>query len=135
LLQYVSAQDLKSYGLIPELVGRLPVLAHLDPLDEQALRNILTEPRNSIIKQYIKLFAMENVKLHFEEDALAFIVEKAMAFNLGARGLRSICEAIMLEPMFDIPSANDKVKELTVDRAFVETQFEKSADAKKLRVA
>jgi ATP-dependent Clp protease ATP-binding subunit ClpX len=104
LMQYVSPVDLKSFGLIPELIGRLPVVTHLLPLDRAALRAILTEPKNALIRQYEKLFEMENVKLKFDEDVLEFIVEKAIEFRLGARGLRSICEAIMLDLMFEIPS-------------------------------
>ncbi|WP_020532082.1 ATP-dependent Clp protease ATP-binding subunit ClpX [Flexithrix dorotheae] len=134
LLQYVSAQDLRSFGLIPELIGRLPVIAHLNPLDREALKNILTVPKNSIVKQYEKLFEMEEINLTISQDALEFIVDKAVEFNLGARGLRSICEAIMLEPMFELPS-NLKLKEFVIDRKFAEKHFEKSADAKRLKVA
>ncbi|MBK7335766.1 MAG: ATP-dependent Clp protease ATP-binding subunit ClpX [Saprospirales bacterium] len=104
LLQYVNHQDLKSYGLIPELVGRLPVLAYLEPLDLESLRNILTEPRNSLVKQYVKLFELEGIKLTFTTEAIHYIAEKAMEYNLGARGLRSICEAIMTDAMFELPS-------------------------------
>ncbi len=134
LLQYVSSQDLKAFGLIPELIGRLPVVAHLNPLSKDALRQILTQPKNSIIKQYIKLFEMEEIEVKFTEEALGFIVDKAVEFSLGARGLRSICEAIMLEPMYDLPS-DDSVKELTIDYEFVKEQFENAVDAHKLRVA
>jgi ATP-dependent Clp protease ATP-binding subunit ClpX len=133
-LQYVSAQDIKSFGLIPELVGRLPVVAHLNPLDREALRNILTEPKNSIVKQYVKLFEMEGVELSFTEDALEFIVDKAVQYSLGARGLRSICEAIMLEPMFDISSYGNG-RHLKIDRDFATEQFEKASHFKKLKVA
>lgn len=104
LLQYVSPQDLRSFGLIPEIVGRLPVLTHLVPLEREALRRILTEPKNSIIKQYKKLFNMDGIKLVFEEDTLYLIVDKAIEFKLGARGLRAICETIMVDVMFDMPS-------------------------------
>ncbi|MBT31041.1 MAG: ATP-dependent Clp protease ATP-binding subunit ClpX [Thalassobius sp.] len=134
LLQYVSSQDLKAFGLIPELIGRLPVVAHLNPLDRSALRSILTQPKNSIIKQYVKLFEMEDIKVSFSDEALDFIVDKAVEFSLGARGLRSICEAIMLEPMYDLPS-NDSVKELEIDLEFVKKQFDNAVDSRKLRVA
>lgn len=105
LMQYVSPMDLKSFGLIPELIGRLPVVTHLLPLDKVTLRSILTEPKNALIRQYEKLFEMENVKIRFDEEVLDFIVDKAIEFKLGARGLRSICEAIMLDLMFEVPSA------------------------------
>ena len=104
LLQYVSPQDLKSFGLIPEIIGRIPVLVHLNPLDKNALRSILTEPKNSIIRQYKKLFKIDKIELEFEEDALIYIVEKALEFKLGARGLRAICESIMNDSMFEAPS-------------------------------
>jgi len=105
IMQYISPVDLKSFGLIPELIGRLPVVTHLLPLDKVTLRSILTEPKNALMRQYEKLFEMENVKIKFDEDVLDFIVEKAIEFKLGARGLRSICEAIMLDLMFETPSA------------------------------
>ena len=104
LLQYISPQDLKAFGMIPEIIGRLPVLTYLDPLDRDTLRKILTEPKNSIIKQYIKLFELDHIQLQFDEEALAFIVDKAVEFKLGARGLRSICENIMIDAMFHSPS-------------------------------
>ncbi|MDR0509936.1 MAG: ATP-dependent Clp protease ATP-binding subunit ClpX [Rikenellaceae bacterium] len=104
LMQYVMPQDLKSFGLIPELVGRLPVLTYLEPLGREALRRILTEPRNAIVKQYVSLFALDGVELHFDDQALDYIVDKSIEFKLGARGLRSICEAIMMDAMFDMPS-------------------------------
>ncbi len=118
-LQYVAPQDLKSYGLIPELVGRIPVLSHLNPLDKDALRQILTEPKNSLVKQYTKLFEMDNKKLVVDDDVLDFIVEKAVEFKLGARGLRSICEAIMLDAMYEIPSdeSDQETFRLTFDYA------------------
>lgn len=134
LLQYVTAQDLKSFGLIPELIGRLPVATHLNPLDREALKNILTVPKNALVRQYQQLMKMEGVELEFEESALDFIVDKAMEFNLGARGLRAICEAIMLDSMFDIPSFKEKHK-LVVDGKFAKEQFEKSEAARKLKVA
>lgn len=132
LLQYIAPQDLKSYGLIPEIIGRLPVLTYLNPLDRNALRAILTEPKNSIIKQYIKLFKMDGIKLHFEEEVLEYIVDKAIEFKLGARGLRSICEVIMIDPMFEMPSG--KSKELTIDLKFARKKIEK-INFKKLKVA
>ncbi|HJF71694.1 MAG TPA: ATP-dependent Clp protease ATP-binding subunit ClpX, partial [Butyricimonas virosa] len=106
MLQYIAPQDLKSFGLIPEIIGRLPVLTYLEPLDRQALRNILTEPKNAIIRQYVKLFELDNITLNFNEDVFEYIVDKAVEFKLGARGLRSICEAIMTDLMFEIPSKN-----------------------------
>ncbi len=133
LLQYITAQDIKSFGLIPELIGRLPVLTHLDPLNEDALKKILTQPKNALVKQYTKLFEMEDVKLKFEEGALDYIVEKAMEFNLGARGLRSICEAIVTDAMFELPSNND-VKEMIVSKDYAVEKFEKSK-FNKLRAA
>jgi ATP-dependent Clp protease ATP-binding subunit ClpX len=117
LMQYVAPQDLKSFGLIPEIIGRLPILTYLNPLDRSALRRILTEPRNSIIKQFEKLFAMDEVKLTFTEEALDFIVDKAIEFKLGARGLRAITETIMIDAMFDIPSSDVKEMHITIDYA------------------
>ena len=117
LLQFVNPQDLKSFGLIPELLGRLPVVTHLDPLDKATLRSILTEPKNSLIKQYTRLFEMEGVKLVLEPAALDFITEKALEFKLGARGLRSICESILTEAMFEIPGTNKKKFTVTLDYA------------------
>jgi len=133
LYKYITPQDLKSFGLIPELIGRVPVLTHLNPLDKQALRNILTEPKNSLFRQYVKLFEYEGVKLVFEDDVLDFIVDKAMEYKLGARGLRSICEAIMLDAMFDIPS-DTTIKELVISLSYAVEKFEK-ADFKKLKAA
>jgi ATP-dependent Clp protease ATP-binding subunit ClpX len=133
LYRYITPQDLKSFGLIPELIGRLPVLTYLNPLDREALQNILTEPKNSLLKQYKKLFEYEGVKLDFEPDVLDFIVDKAVEFKLGARGLRSICEAIMIDAMFDFPSKKD-VKNLTVTLDYAHEKFDKS-DLKKLKVA
>jgi len=133
LYKYITPQDLKSFGLIPELIGRIPVLSHLNPLDKESLRNILTAPKNSLIKQYVKLFAYEDVKLVFDEDVLNFIVDKAMEYKLGARGLRSICEAIMLDAMFDTPTQTD-VKELHINLDYAIEKFEK-ADFKKLQAA
>jgi ATP-dependent Clp protease ATP-binding subunit ClpX len=115
LLQYIAPQDLKSFGLIPEIIGRLPVLTYLNPLDRDALRRILTEPKNAIIKQYEKLFKMDGVKLSFEKEVFEFIVDKAIEFKLGARGLRAICEAIMIDVMFDIPSTEEKTVKITLE--------------------
>ncbi|MBU8892356.1 MAG: ATP-dependent Clp protease ATP-binding subunit ClpX [Bacteroidales bacterium] len=117
LLQYIAPQDLKSFGLIPEIIGRLPVLTYLDPLQKKALRRILTEPKNAIIKQYEKLFDMDGVKLSFEEEVFDYIVDKAIEFKLGARGLRSICEAIMMDVMFDMPSKDETEVNITFEYA------------------
>ncbi len=117
LIQYIAPQDLRAYGLIPEIVGRLPILTHLEPLNKKALRRILTEPRNSIIKQYAKLFRMDDIELNWDEDALQYVVEKATEFKLGARGLRSICEVIMMDPMFEMPSLEGKTIQVTSDFA------------------
>ena len=124
LMQYIAPQDLKAFGLIPEIIGRLPVLTYLQPLDRSALRAILTEPKNSIVKQYIKLFAMDGVELSFDEDVLEYIVDKAIEFKLGARGLRSIVETIMMDAMFEVPSGNKK--SLTVTLAYAKAQLEKA---------
>lgn len=133
LLKYVSPQDLKSFGLIPELIGRMPVLTHLNPLDRETLISILTEPKNSITKQYQKLFDYEDIELTIDKDVLEFIVDKAMDYKLGARGLRSIMEAIMIDAMFELPS-NDKIKKLNVNLAYAEEKFNKS-EVRKLKVA
>ena len=117
LLQYVSPQDVKSFGIIPELIGRLPVVTHLDPLDREALRNILTEPKNSIIKQYRKLFEIDDIVLKIDDEVFEFIVDKAEEFDLGARGLRTICEAIMVDAMFELPSSDEKEFHLTLNYA------------------
>ncbi|MEG1586121.1 MAG: ATP-dependent Clp protease ATP-binding subunit ClpX [Bacteroidales bacterium] len=117
LLQYITPTDLKSFGLIPEIIGRLPILTYLNPLDKEALRRILTEPKNSIIKQYVKLFQMDDVELIFDPEVYDYIVEKAMEFKLGARGLRSIAETIMIDAMFDMPSTEDKQLHITLDYA------------------
>lgn len=133
LLQFVSAEDLKSFGLIPELIGRLPVLSYLNPLDTVALKKILTEPKNALVKQYKKLFEMETIELEFKDGALDFIVEKAMGFKLGARGLRSICEAIINDAMFEMPTDRTSDK-LVITRAYAEEKFSKSRYSK-LKVA
>lgn len=119
LLQYIIPKDIKDFGLIPEIIGRLPVLTHMDPLDKETLRSILTEPKNALIKQYEKLFAMDDVKFSISNEALDFIVDKALEYKLGARGLRSLCEAILTDAMYDLPSSNEKTlhidKEYTAD--------------------
>ncbi|RIH66458.1 ATP-dependent Clp protease ATP-binding subunit ClpX [Mariniphaga sediminis] len=125
LLQYIAPQDLKSFGLIPEIIGRLPVLVHLDPLDKEALRNILTEPKNSVIKQYKKLFQIDKIELEFEEEALQYIVEKAVEFKLGARGLRSICESIMNDAMYEMPS--EKAEHLIITREYAQGKMDRSS--------
>ncbi|MGB3182619.1 MAG: ATP-dependent Clp protease ATP-binding subunit ClpX [Cyclobacteriaceae bacterium] len=124
LLQYISAQDLKNFGLIPELIGRLPVLTHLNPLDAETLKQILTEPKNALVKQYKQLFRMEEIELEFKDDGLDYIVEMAVEFKLGARGLRSICEAILTDAMFELPGKG--TKKLVVDREYASNQFRKS---------
>ena len=124
MMQYIAPQDLKSFGLIPEIIGRLPILTYLNPLDREALRNILTEPKNSIIKQYIKLFEMDGIKLTFAPEVYEFVVDKAMEYKLGARGLRSIVETIMMDVMFDLPSQEIKKYEVTLD--FAKQQMEKT---------
>ena len=133
LLQYVAPQDLKAFGMIPEIIGRLPVLTYLTPLDEKALRRILTEPRNAIIKQYEKLFDMDGIKLAWDEKVLDYIVQKAIEFKLGARGLRSICEAIMMDAMFELPSKED-ADEMTIGIKYAREKLEK-ANLKRLRAA
>ncbi len=124
LMQYVEPQDLKSFGLIPEIIGRLPVLTYLKPLDRTALRNILTEPKNSIIKQYVKLFALDDIALTFNDDVLDYIVDQAVEYKLGARGLRSIVETIMMDAMYEAPSSQDKTLTITLD--YARQQFEKT---------
>ena len=126
LLEFVNPTDLKSFGLIPELIGRFPVLSYLEPLDRNALRQILTEPKNSLFKQYVKLFQFDGVELKFEDEVLDFIVDKAIDFKLGARGLRSICEAILTELMFEIPTQTDNIKEYTITLDYAQKQFSKS---------
>ncbi len=123
-LQYISPLDLKSFGLIPEIIGRLPVLTHLDPLNKEVLRSILTEPKNSVIKQYIKLFKLDGIELEFEEEVLQFIVDQAVDFKLGARGLRSICENIMIDAMFDSPS--DSIDKLPITKTYAEEKLSRS---------
>ena len=123
-LQYVEPQDLKSFGLIPEIIGRLPILTHLEPLNREALRRVLTEPKNAITRQYEKLFKMDGVKLKFNEDALDLIVETAVKYKLGARGLRSIVESVMIDSMYEIPGTD--AKQFTVTRQLVADQLAKS---------
>ena len=124
MMQYIAPQDLKAFGLIPEIIGRMPILTYLNPLDRTALRNILTEPKNSITKQYIKLFEMDGVKLSFDDDVLEYVVDKAIEFKLGARGLRSIVETIMMDVMFDLPSSKKKTFTVTLD--YAKSQLEKA---------
>ena len=125
LLQYVSHQDIKSFGLIPELIGRIPVLTYLEPLDKETLINILTEPKNALLKQYSRLFEMEGIRLSFTKDSMLYIANKALDYKLGARGLRSICEAILTEAMFELPSHSD-IKEFEVDLAYAKAKVDKS---------
>jgi ATP-dependent Clp protease ATP-binding subunit ClpX len=134
LLQYITPQDLKNYGLIPELIGRLPIVCHLDPLDREALKRILVEPKNAIIKQFKKLFEMEKIKLHVTEDALDAIVDRAIELKVGARGLRAICESIMTDAMYELPSMPN-VKEFTLDKSYIEKQLTKERAVTYLRAA
>lgn len=133
LLQYIAPQDLKSFGLIPEIVGRLPILTHLDPLDKEALRRILVEPKNSIVRQYTKLFAMDGVNLEFEDAALDLIVERAMEYKLGARGLRAIVESILIDDMYDIGSHIKSKKKLLIKREYADSQIERNYSGMKTR--
>ncbi|MFZ9029481.1 MAG: ATP-dependent Clp protease ATP-binding subunit ClpX, partial [Crocinitomicaceae bacterium] len=132
LLKYVNPTDIKTFGLIPELIGRFPVLTYLEPLSAESLKRILTEPKNALVKQYVRLFEIDGIDLKFDADVLDFIVSKAIEFKLGARGLRSICEAILNEAMFELPSKDEK--EFRVTKAYAEAQFSKSKLAK-LKVA
>ena len=132
LLQYIAPQDLKAYGMIPEIIGRLPIISYLDPLDSVALRRILTEPKNAIIKQYQKLFEMDGIKLLFDESVFQYIVNKSIEFKLGARGLRAICEAIMIDAMFELPS--QKVDEVKINLRYAKQKIEKT-DVNRLRAA
>ena len=124
MMKYIAPMDLKSFGLIPEIIGRLPILTHLEPLDRDALRSILTEPKNSIIKQYVRLFEIDGITLEFEPEVLDYVVDKAVEYKLGARGLRSIVETIMMEPMYETPSKRLKTYTVTLD--FAKTQVEKA---------
>jgi ATP-dependent Clp protease ATP-binding subunit ClpX len=132
LLQYVIPKDIKDFGLIPEIIGRLPVLTHMDPLDRETLRAILTEPKNALIKQYQKLFAMDDVDFNITEEALDFIVDKALEYKLGARGLRSLCEAILTDAMYDLPSSDEK--SLRIDKSYAEDTLTKNL-LKRLEIA
>ncbi|MFM8916163.1 MAG: AAA family ATPase, partial [Bacteroidota bacterium] len=134
MIQYVSPVDLKSFGLIPELIGRLPVVTYLQPLDKDTLRSILTVPKNALVRQYEKLFEMENVNIVFDDDVLDYIVEMAIEYKLGARGLRSICEVIMLDLMFDTPELKGKDAELRITLEYATEKVTKSAISK-LKVA
>jgi ATP-dependent Clp protease ATP-binding subunit ClpX len=127
LLQYIAPQDLKSFGLIPEIIGRLPILTYLDPLNRDALRRILVEPKNSIVKQYAKLFAMDHVQLTFTDEALDYIVDKAIEYKLGARGLRSLTESVIMDYMYSIPS--EKVEQLEITREIVAEKLTKNINA------
>lgn len=124
LLKYIIPKDLKDYGLIPEIIGRLPVLTHMNPLDRETLRSILTEPKNAIIKQYQKLFEMDDIDFTITDEALNFIVEKAIEYKLGARGLRSLCEAILTDAMFEMPEGS--ANKLVVDKDYAEEKLDKS---------
>ncbi|KAB1156235.1 ATP-dependent Clp protease ATP-binding subunit ClpX [Flavobacterium luteum] len=132
LLQYIIPKDIKDFGLIPEIIGRLPVLTHMDPLDRETLRAILTEPKNALIKQYQKLFAMDDVDFTITDDALDFIVDKALEYKLGARGLRSLCEAILTDAMYELPSSDEKM--LLIDKNYTEDTLNKSL-LKRLEIA
>ncbi len=132
LLQYIIPKDIKDFGLIPEIIGRLPVLTHMDPLDRATLRSILTEPKNALIKQYQKLFKMDDVEFSISDEALDFIVDKALEYKLGARGLRSLCEAILTDAMYELPSSDDKI--LTIDRDYAHQTLSKNL-LKRLEIA
>jgi ATP-dependent Clp protease ATP-binding subunit ClpX len=131
-LKYINPTDIKTFGLIPELIGRFPVLTYLEPLDAASLKRIMTEPKNALVKQYLRLFEIDGVKLSIDADVLDFIVTKAIEFKLGARGLRSICEAILNDAMYELPSKDEKEFRLTLD--YASAQFNKSKMAK-LKVA
>ena len=124
ILKYITPKDLKDFGLIPEIIGRLPVLTHMNPLDKETLRTILTQPKNAIIKQYKKLFAMDGIELEVTEDALDYIVDKALEYKLGARGLRSLCENILTDAMFELPSTD--ITSLIIDRTYAENKISQS---------
>jgi ATP-dependent Clp protease ATP-binding subunit ClpX len=126
MMQYITHQDLKNYGLIPELIGRLPVLTYLEPLDKATLLSILTEPKNALLKQYAKLFELEGIKLIFEKEAIDLVADKALEYKLGARGLRSLCEAILTDAMFELPSQKD-IREFVIDKIYAENKLNKSA--------
>ena len=132
LLRYINPTDIKTFGLIPELIGRFPVLTYLEPLSAESLKRILTEPKNALVKQYVRLFELDGIDLKFDKEVLDFIVQKAIEFKLGARGLRSICEAILNEAMYELPSSEEKSFRVSLE--YAENQFSKSKMAK-LRVA
>ena len=132
LLQYIIPKDIKDFGLIPEIIGRLPVLTHMDPLDRETLRAILTEPKNALIKQYKKLFLMDEVAFNITDEALDFIVDKALEYKLGARGLRSLCEAILTDAMYDLPSSDEKT--LDIDKEYAQHTLSKNL-LKRLEIA
>ena len=132
LLKYITPSDLKSFGLIPEIIGRLPVLTYLESLDRDALKRILTEPKNSIIKQYVKLFDMDKIKLSFDEEVYNYIVDKSIEFKLGARGLRSIAEVIMMDAMYEMPSGKQTILHVTLQ--YAKNYFE-NADVNRLQIA
>jgi ATP-dependent Clp protease ATP-binding subunit ClpX len=132
LLQYIAPQDLKSFGLIPEIIGRLPILTYLEPLDRKALRRILTEPKNSIVKQYVKLFKMDHIDLVFDDEVLDYIVDKAIEFKLGARGLRSITETIIMDKMYEMPSAHEPSLHISID--YEQSKIEKT-NVNRLKIA
>jgi ATP-dependent Clp protease ATP-binding subunit ClpX len=134
VLKYITSTDVRSYGLIPELIGRLPVISHLNPLDKSALKSILTKPKNALIKQYKRLFEMEGVALEVSEDALEYIVTKALEYNLGARGLRSICESVMTDAMYEVPD-NKSIPTLVIDILYAESKLSGSKYASNLKVA
>ena len=125
-MQYVMPQDLKSFGLIPEIIGRLPVLTYLNPLDREALRRILLEPKNSLVKQQVKLFAMDGITLEFTDEALDYIVDKAVEYKLGARGLRSIMETLMMQLQYDAPSTKKRGEKLVITKEYAQGQLENS---------
>ena len=132
MLQYISPADLRSFGLIPEIIGRLPVLTHMDPLDRETLRAILTQPKNALIKQYEKLFLMDEVTFTITDEALDFIVDKALEYKLGARGLRSLCEAILTDAMYELPSSDTKI--LEIDKEYAKETLNKNL-LKRLEIA
>ena len=132
LLQYIIPKDIKDFGLIPEIIGRLPVLTHMDPLDRKTLRSILTQPKNALIKQYQKLFKMDGVEFTVTNEALDFIVDKALEYKLGARGLRSLCEAILTDAMYELPGSDDKI--LNIDRDYAHDTLSKNL-LKRLEIA
>lgn len=131
ILKYIIPKDVKDFGMIPEIIGRLPVLTHMNPLDAGTLRAILTEPKNAIIKQYTKLFGMDDITFTITDGALEYIVEKAIEYKLGARGLRSLCEAIFTDAMFDLPSSEEK--EFRVTKTYAESKLDKSGIKKQLK--